>query len=1457
MSSKLCNIQKMYGKDLSVSITDAPPEIIKANSKRFIKNSLLISSVNNSENDFEDDEYPAIFATDYEGNSLQLTYAIEQGNGLYINDNSHLGLNIDNNTIQENESTLFVDTDSLNKCGIGEFGIVKVEEEINKINDIFPKSSYISVNDSGTLYLADSFYNYMWKYVKDEIIKAIQPLIPKNFSGYLIKGIKYNPEGTGNKLENGSGEHIYESNSTNISSKGSIYDFGFYYTSDENISTSIHINDPENNLMVLNNSPIATITQASNYYNVVTYGHEFGVEDNSNANYIPPFKVIFPPNFYRSGNSFIRKEHTLAITINGESDNSEWKNRKLYFHFSQDPGDYKIVVEDPRINVVSLIHGEQISLTFIYNNFPLEIDPRIQNLVKYNVSLIWDKNGNALELYTNELDLNNINPETGENKFIASWSSLEKNGLTDLLNPKITTEDNSEYKISNLYQSKKYTLRISVLNSLNNSEISKWDYDFTVTYSTMNQVVDSRSTVRNIYLSEVCIGNDDSYVVVEDVPETGTIGLEWVYANNQQSLRGRKGVSNTHGEKIDRINSLFSRKYNDRMTLLFDFQYKDEDINSLSDEVYDLVFNEDSFNIKLELVDKEGNILKKTINDNGEESNDISRYSKSVKNPNDDIHIDITDISVNSKNKNIKITFRKIIDPELFIRCIRNDESYDDNYYNFVYMNVIIGNYYMTTQSFTIKVDVDSLVMNTIPYSFEDGIVDVSETYYLNYVIDEPMELYGSIINVLNSALGYNDDYKIELLSTFSGYNTFNNLYTNSNNDLTISTDNNNGYISTINITNNEVGRKYNLLLKIIKISTNENVYLKYIQFRSNMVDCELPGFKIVNRNYHYIYLASSYNPYDDGDNYNALVSYDGKELQLNNGNINDFTDYLSNYMVNGLDIQNNSITLINNDDKLMYCMIADKYKIDSQNNPLLYISFGEATEFNSPRPKYLTEDNSDQNNEEKSNLYSNSDGNGIYDLIKLSEKREICKLVNVYPNGYQKNGKGYSIDSGDAPQQLADSYRYNQESLEANITLPLIIKPSDELKTWLYNAKNVYNYYGAHGIIENLLSNIFNDLLSDVLDQTIIAELVNSASSNIVESGGQIDFEGTCNLAIQIDINGNSYYYGYGSSMYMSLLYGSDGYHETNDPYFSIKYDYNDDSKSRVISNNGRSTLSAYKCDFSTQYFDLLGFNSNFVSTESKSIDFNSLVLDTDNSTHLNDLIYYLDYTKLYPGKTNLDNPGFSWSKNVCYVKEGQTTPDGGLPEFSNPNNVEDINISSSDTNKVEVEGTTITIKSISYNDKVKITANKQSENEQTGKWYAKQESFYIIGYKDDTLLIPTFEWPKQSISFDYTHAENLERVILNNEYNEPVKYQLVVINTSGENPVEDYFYDDHKYSAGENATISIDSNTGELIGFNAAITWDGIEIHAEAYIDPNDTYYSKEYKRRYEIKKAQQNNR
>ena len=111
--SKLCDVKNMYGQDLGISVTNATVSLLKTQDK-LPKNMLMISSPEDENGN--DLGMPSIFGTDYNGNFIQLTYAIQTMNGLYPNSYGYLQLNIDDKTIKEKNQKLAVDTNNLTYC---------------------------------------------------------------------------------------------------------------------------------------------------------------------------------------------------------------------------------------------------------------------------------------------------------------------------------------------------------------------------------------------------------------------------------------------------------------------------------------------------------------------------------------------------------------------------------------------------------------------------------------------------------------------------------------------------------------------------------------------------------------------------------------------------------------------------------------------------------------------------------------------------------------------------------------------------------------------------------------------------------------------------------------------------------------------------------------------------------------------------------------------------------------------------------------------------------------------------------------------------------------------------------------------------------------------------------------------------------------------------------------------
>jgi len=184
--SKLCDVQRMYGQDFGIAVTNASSYVV-ANSSKLLSNMLVISSPSDKNGD--DAGYPALFATDYNGKPVQLTYAISIDNGLALDTNNIMYLNIDKQTIKQkyDGAPLSVDTNYLTLSSFNNVGVSKVANEIRRenIGPLYPQKTFISVNEYGVLYISDSFFEYIDSKINRAIATAVSPLISKTTRSWI------------------------------------------------------------------------------------------------------------------------------------------------------------------------------------------------------------------------------------------------------------------------------------------------------------------------------------------------------------------------------------------------------------------------------------------------------------------------------------------------------------------------------------------------------------------------------------------------------------------------------------------------------------------------------------------------------------------------------------------------------------------------------------------------------------------------------------------------------------------------------------------------------------------------------------------------------------------------------------------------------------------------------------------------------------------------------------------------------------------------------------------------------------------------------------------------------------------------------------------------------------------------------------------------------------------------
>lgn len=235
--SKLYDIKKIYAQDFGIAVTNAPATVVKK-SGNLLKNVLLIASPqagwDGDKPQDKDEGTAALFATDYEGNPVQLTYPIRTNkNGLDIDDDGYLTLKIDGKTIKSQENLddgdvleglpIFVDTTNLTFARLNDSsnrGVVNVNDYIqisrneNDFNEGQLKAySGISITNDGCLYISELFLNKLITYIQNSIENKVKPLAKENMSAsvsiddenlILYTGVNpYQTEAIGTKSENG------------------------------------------------------------------------------------------------------------------------------------------------------------------------------------------------------------------------------------------------------------------------------------------------------------------------------------------------------------------------------------------------------------------------------------------------------------------------------------------------------------------------------------------------------------------------------------------------------------------------------------------------------------------------------------------------------------------------------------------------------------------------------------------------------------------------------------------------------------------------------------------------------------------------------------------------------------------------------------------------------------------------------------------------------------------------------------------------------------------------------------------------------------------------------------------------------------------------------------------------------------------------------------------------------
>ena len=364
--SKLCDVKNMYGQDLGISVTNATVSLLKTQDK-LPKNMLMISSPEDENGN--DLGMPSIFGTDYNGNFIQLTYAIQTMNGLYPNSYGYLQLNIDDKTIKEKNQKLAVDTNNLTYCSFNNLGVAKVSKAVSsRTNSSYPIDTFITADKNGVLYLSDSFLDYMYKYIGNKIYENLYPLIIDNLKGWLINKsmVKYFPIDRINILS------IDEDNGILVTQK---YTLQYDSLSDisEEVNVDISNNDYPIKEIIFTNNTTTVTDNAYSTKEIKMYRHSID------------FTVVFYPNYNLQNKIFLDNQYIIKF-----QPQSFEGNKSLMFYFDQNNAFDKYSNENFSPFKISSTTINLNELRYNKNfNFLFDNQYRLFENVDYNLEILY------------------------------------------------------------------------------------------------------------------------------------------------------------------------------------------------------------------------------------------------------------------------------------------------------------------------------------------------------------------------------------------------------------------------------------------------------------------------------------------------------------------------------------------------------------------------------------------------------------------------------------------------------------------------------------------------------------------------------------------------------------------------------------------------------------------------------------------------------------------------------------------------------------------------------------------------------------------------------------------------------------------------------------------------------------------------------------------------------------
>jgi len=474
--SKICDVENMYGQDFSIVTTNAPTNVIKNPNAKLLANTILICSPNNA--NMEDNNYPALFATDYNAKPLQLTYPLYMKNGLsYSNELGYAYINIDNKTITtyNNDGTgpLKVNTNNLAIASFSTPGVVKVKDSgnisrifnINKdenvnneFNQEFHDKTFINIDNSGVLYLDDNFFNFIQTIVDSRVkekINFLKEMMNINLKMWIeIKEIDDDPNTISRKFNIGSLDKVELDNN-----KMTKIVFDLHYYSFENVAPKkFRIEDESNKIYNLDIPPKTKIIVNNVPGNDELFEH---VLEN--------IKLVFLPNYFIINNSSYDQNFNLVFDVNDNKSILTFVQNKFQFVDNEQNRNFYIDLYGSDTNS----SDKTINANDVLNNsFKSFITARIGNInifkdiiyngnddvVKYEIKLYIKNNYNdehyllysELINFVNEGNFTDVTITAGKDESAPlTDNSIENYPLYDFINGIVAKDSANNYITSN------------------------------------------------------------------------------------------------------------------------------------------------------------------------------------------------------------------------------------------------------------------------------------------------------------------------------------------------------------------------------------------------------------------------------------------------------------------------------------------------------------------------------------------------------------------------------------------------------------------------------------------------------------------------------------------------------------------------------------------------------------------------------------------------------------------------------------------------------------------------------------------------------------------------------------------------------------------------------------------------------------------------------------------------